>query len=460
LYGNKPPRHGHWGSFVGLLAGRALTNHFDRITIIERDHYPEQPASRPGVLQSRYPHILTLQGLLLLEQFFPGLRKDLLELGAIELDVGSDIALLTPKGWAVRSPLNQKILACSRDLLDWTLRQRLKTFPNLHFLEGEQVSGLLATAQQTQIVGVTLRSRDTVKPATRTTTQSIQADWVVDASGKASRSPQWLQDLGYESPPETKLDAFVGYTARICQCPDPMSVDWKLLFIQSAPPQRCRGAAIFPIEGNRWITSLVGGDRDYPPTDEAGFLEFARSLPTPVFYDAIQTATPLMEIYQYRGNENRLRHYDRLRRRPKNFVAIGHAACFFNPTYGQGMTVAALEAVILDRFFQQGSCEPRQAHRLQKQLSQAHADAWLLATSWDSRYQGSLGKQITPLTPLLNWYFDQITALMTTDVKVYRTVLEVTQMLKSSTALFHPNMMASVLYQLPFTQSLSKSLES
>ena len=276
----------------------------------------------------------------------------------------------------------------------------------------------------------------------------------MDASGKASHAPQWLRALGYDPPPETEVDAFVGYVARVYQPTADLPMDWKLLFVPAAPPQRQRGGAIFPIEDDptthspRWIVSLVGGDRDYPPTDEAGFLAFARSLPTPLLAAVIEQSTPLSPIYAYYGNENRLRHYDQRSESPGHFVVVGHAACLLNPTYGQAMTVAALEAVTLDQFFQHHGIDDLNHHtrHLQQQLAKVHQEAWFVATSVDYRYRHTQGKPINAATRFVNWYWDQLMGLIVEQARIYRTFLEVLHLLKPSIALFQPYILSQVIW--------------
>ena len=440
------------GSLAGLLAGRSLVNHFDLVTIVERDVYPDQPAPRQGVPHSRFPHSLMLRGQQILEQFFPGLRAELVAEGAIEVDSMRDIAFLTPAGWTTRCASDLRLFTCSRDLLDWKIRERLGAFPQVQFLQGASVTGLLTDAKHQKIVGVSLHQQ---VGSNSPSTEERYADLIVDASGKASHAPQWLSALGYDPPPETKVDAFVGYVARVYQPTADLSVDWKLLFVPAAPPQRQRGGAIFPIEGDRsiphstrWIVSLVGGDRDYPPTDEAGFLAFARSLPTPILAEVIEQSTPLTPIYAYYGNENRLRHYDQRSDSPDHFVVVGHAACLLNPTYGQAMTVAALEAVILDRFFQHHGINDLNHHTryLQQQLAKAHQEAWFVATSVDYRYRNTQGKPLNAATRFVNWYWDQLMKLIVEQARVYRTFLEVLHLLKPSISLFQPYILSQVMW--------------
>ncbi|MBF2051602.1 MAG: 2-polyprenyl-6-methoxyphenol hydroxylase-like oxidoreductase [Elainella sp. C42_A2020_010] len=440
------------GSLAGLLMSRVLANHFDRVTVIERDTYPDQPMPRRGVPHSRFPHTLMLRGQRILEQLFPGLKAELLAQGAIELDSMKEIAFLTPAGWTVRSDSDLMLLACSRDLLDWHIRRRLAASAKIHFLTSASVTGLLTDPDHTKITGVSLHRHQDTNIELH---ENLYADLIVDASGKASRTPQWLQKLDYAVPPETEVNAFVGYTARIYQPPPNLSVDWKMVFIPSAPPQQHRGGAIFPIEGDRstpnqmrWIVSLVGGDHDYPPTDEAGFVAFARSLPSPILADAIQNATPLTPIYTYCGNENRLRHYDQLSDSPARLIVVGHAACLLNPTYGQAMTVAALEANIVDQFFQRHSIDSlhQQTHVLQKRLATAHREAWSAATNMDYRYHSVSSKPTDTVTRFANWYWDQLLELVVDRVGVHHTFLEVLHLLKPSIALFHPSILAQVLW--------------
>jgi len=276
---------------------------------------------------------------------------------------------------------------------------------------------------------------------------------VVDASGKVSKTPQWLKSLGYEPPQETAINAFVGYASRIYKCSGKLS-DTPPVFVSPAPPFRTCGGAIFPIEGNRWLVGFARGDRDYPPTDEAGFLEFARSLPTPTIYHAIKDAEAITPIYSYRGTENRLRHYDRLRRYPENLIIIGHAVCAFNPVYGQGMTVAALDAQMLDECLQkQRERYPEGdltglARQFQQKLAKLHTIPWTFAISQDSRYRGSTGAKPNLGTRLIIDYMDLVLKVLVGDAKVCQAFLEVLHMIESPAILFHPSIALKAIGQL------------
>lgn len=435
------------GSIAGLLAGRVLANYFDRVTIIERDRLPENPRSRPGVSQSPHVHILLKRGQTILEELFPGLQQELIAAGSLAVDMAGDLAWLTPAGWGIPFDSGLEVLLFSRDLLDWLLRRRLAAIPNLEFLAAGEVKGLLPNPAKTGVAGVSVRLRpqsEDEKPKEI----ELWADLIADASGRKSKAAQWLKNLGYASPTETAVNSFLGYASRLYQGVPHLPQDCRGTYIQTAPPKRNRGAVLLPVEGNRWIVSLCGGDRDYPPTDEVAFLEFARSLPSPIIYNAIHDAQPLSPIFSYRATENRWRHYEELIHYPEGFIALGDAVCAFNPTYGQGMTIAALGALTLDRALQKidsPSKFPRLGKQFQKQLSQITAVPWMLVTSEDYRYRGTEGKKPTWTTKLMHRYIDRLVTLTTLDPQIRLAWLKAMHMLESPAILFHPSIMLQIL---------------
>ncbi len=434
------------GSMAGLLAGRVLADHFEQVTIIESDRFPEKPVPRKGVPQSSHLHILLTRGRMIIEKLFPGLQDELIAAGAPVLDMGADMPWLNGAGWTVRFQSGFNILAFSRDLLDWKIRRRLSAFANVRFLEECKVTRLLSNSDGTSVTGVSVSFHNA---SARAKEEELFADLVVDASGRGSKAPQWLKAIGYTPPAETAVDASPGYASRIYDIPSGFGADWKGVYIQTSPPFRIRGGVLYPIEGNRWIVTVCGMMADYPPTDEAGFLEFVRSLPSPMIYDAIKDAMPRSPISIYHAPGNRLRHYERLASQPEGFVVVGDAVCTFNPVYGQGMTIAALGAITLDQCLreleQQGNKSLPQ--RFQKKLSQVNRVPWLLATNQDSRYPRAKGKTPSYIDRLMQSYLDRVTQLTTNNTSVCLVMFEVIHMLKPITALFQPNIVFQVLKQ-------------
>ena len=450
------------GSLAGLLTARVLASHFEHVTVIERDRLPDDPVPRRGVPQSRHIHALMFRGRMILEEFFPGLQEEMVQAGALDLDMARDIRWLTPAGWGVRFRSELRILAFTRDFLDWNVRRRIARFPNVRFIEEAEVTCLLPSRDASSVAGLVVRFRN--RPDGESDSTHLHADFVVDASGRGSRAPQWLEALGYGRPTETVINAYLGYASRLYRRPAALRDDAKAIFIQSAPPHRKRGGLLFPVEGHRWLITAVGGGRDYPPTDEAGFLEFLRSLPSQRLYEAIKDAEPVSPLYGHRGTENRLRHFERLSRWPENFVILGDAACAFNPVYGQGMTTAALGvsklAEVLSTLRKPDSkCNPTGlALRFQKQLAKINRAPWLMSTGQDYRYHETVGGKRTFVTKLMHHYMDTIVQLSTESAEVRYALLVTFNMIKPPSALFRPDIVYRVLKQalLPASQAEEK----
>lgn len=443
---------------AGLLAARVLLNHFDRVTIVERDSLPEQPQSRPGVPQSVQSHGLLVRGQRILDQLFPGLDAELIAAGAIAVDWSADVLHISSMGIAPRCPSDLMGLECSRNLLEWAIRRRLAGCDRLQFLEATQVKQLLADESKSRVTGVQLRDRQGRAFGERNNSElgELTADLIVDASGRNSCLPKWLEELGYPAPSETVIDAFFGYTTRWYERPANWQADSKELFVSPEPPNEPRCGVLSPIEGDRWLLSLYGFGRDYPPTDEVGFLEFARTLRSPILYEAVKDAKPLSPVYSYRRTENRLRHYEQSKL-PEGIVALGDAVFAFNPYYGQGMTAAALSALVLDRCLHQRWRQSQNApigfgQHFQKQLARSLKTPWQYSTRSDRAWLTSEDSIDTATKPnqiyqLLGQYVEQVMLLSMDCPEVHRTMLEIYHMVKPPIAFFQPNIAAKVLRQ-------------
>ncbi|HEY6410912.1 MAG TPA: FAD-dependent monooxygenase, partial [Ktedonobacteraceae bacterium] len=331
------------GSMAGLLAARVLSEHFERVTIIERDQLIDDAEPRKGIPQGRHVHTLLAGGAAILGEYFPDLFATLAQDGAVPLST-VDIRRyqLGVRVAAVPSPV--KSLWQSRPFLEQHVRAALLERPNVRILDGCSVTRLRTSDEQ--ITGVVLRHRSGDQREDEE--EELAANLVVDASGRGSRAPQWLATLGYGQVEETSVKIDVGYASRIYRCPDQLPSDWKVLIVLGTPPDNKRAGVIFPIEGGYWMVTLGGWLRDYPPDDDAGFLDFARSLAQPDLYEAIKEAEPITPIVVYKYSANRWQRYERLSRLPEGFIVMGDAVCAFSPVYGQGMSVAAIEAKTLD----------------------------------------------------------------------------------------------------------------
>lgn len=422
------------GSIAGLLAARVLAKHFEQVTIIERDQYPHDPGHRPGTPQDRQVHVMLLRGQRTLEALFPGLGRKLLAQGAVERDYGPETFYFYGK----RCPSSQipagvlRGWCCSRLLLEWQLHQELQALPQIIWKEGVEVVQLLSDKHHQRVTGVRCRARNHQEGE-----QTFLGDLVVDASGASSRISHWLKELGYDAPPETVVNPHLGYATRFYDIPVSEEIAWKGIAIQGTGQNR-RGGSLMKIEGRQWIAVLAGTGDDVPPTEPEAFLAFAQSLPEPLLYETIKEAEPLTPIYGYRRTENRLRHFEQISL-PDQLVILGDAVCCFNPIYGQGMTVAALEAQTLDVCLQQG---PQGIATFQRQVARLLAFPWRLATASDARDVTQSRKGFSQR------YIDGLIKLLPQDPKALLTFLEVLHMLRSPRALFSPGLVLKVVREM------------
>ena len=429
------------GSIAGLVTARILADHFNRVTIVERDALPESPEPRAGIPQAHHVHVLLERGQQIAEQLFPGLQNELAQAGAPRIDWLNDVRWMSFNRWGPRFPSNLVTQFATRGLLEYSIRRRLSAFPQIQFIVKSDVVDLLADESRTRITGVRLHHRDDGS----TQDFAERADLIVDASGRDSKTPEWLSELGYERPIETCVNSFLGYASRLYRRSQNSSLDWKGILIRATPPQSSRGAVLLPVEGERWMATLGAGGKDYPPTDEVGWLEFARSLPTPIVYDTLKSAEPLSPIHGYRRTENRWRRYERLERLPENFVVLGDAVCAFNPVYGQGMTVAVMGAHALDECLRKQHGElTGLARRFQRELARLNQTPWLMATSADFQYPETEGERPGSQTRWVHAYMFQVGWLTMEDHFTHQTFVEVAHLVKPPSALFDPRIAARV----------------
>lgn len=428
------------GSMAGMLAARILADHFERVTILDRDALPDSPEPRKGAPQTAHVHILLRRGLLIMRQLFPQLDADLTQAGALTVNWTRDLVTFTPAGWNPRFDSEFTTRTLSRGLLEQLTRRRVAAIKNITIEPRCEALELVSTEDGSAITGLKVHYRDQLE----TDVNTLTADLVVDASGRSSHGPEWVSALGYARPQETVINAHIGYATRVYRRPANFTADWKTMMVRTRPPYGLRGGVIYPIENDLWMVNLGGAGAERPPIEDAFFLEFTKTLIHPAFYQAIKDAEPVTPSQTYQRTENRLRHFERLTRWPERFVMLGDAACAFNPIYGQGMTVAALEAQVLDRWLRAN----RSSLEFQKQIMRVVRDPWLLATNEDARLAGADGTPPGRFDRLQQSYADEFVWLACRDPQALSTFMAITHLIAPATAMLRPSLALKVMGRL------------
>lgn len=430
------------GSMAGLLAARVLSEHYGDVTVLDRDVFPEAPDHRAGVPQSHHAHGLLPRGHEILAELFPGLLASLAQAGAFHTREGIPVLQVTPAGKLPAAPLRGQgeYLAFSRFLLEWQVRQWLREHTNVRFLPATEVTRLVSSEDGTGVSGVQVRYRDG-----REGPEVLHADLVVEASGRSSKLGGWLQDLGYGAVPEESVTSDIGYASRFYRRPEGFPAPWHGLIINGRPPHNPRAGLILPVEDGRWHVTLGGFAGHHPPTDEAGFLAWARDLPDPGLYEAIRVAEPLTPIRGYRTPTNTWRHFERLPRWPRGLIALGDAVCHYNPIYGQGMSAAAVSAAALETSLRTGG--PDFEHAFQKALARVVAAPWQVATGEDLRWPGVklTGASAGPGLRLRHAYGNLVLGRAVRDEVVAGAFLDMIMNLRPPSVLARPAILARVL---------------
>src|SRR6266508_6820181 len=279
-------------------------------------------------------------------------------------------------GHRLRQARTELVLLCvSRPVLEGHVRGRVRALPNVTFLDRCDIVGLAATPDRRRVTGARVLRR-----ADGSAEQVLSADLVVDATGRGSRTPVWLEALGYSRPATEQVRIGLGYSTRTYRLP-PDALGGDLAVLQAATPQHPRAGALQVLEGDRWLLTLAGILGDHPPTDPDGFLDFARSLQFPDIYRTIRDAEPLDDPVPFRFPASVRHRYERLDRFPDGLLVIGDAVCSFNPIYGQGMSVAALEALTLRGHLERGTAS--QPRRFLRALAHVVDVPWDLAAVGD-----------------------------------------------------------------------------
>lgn len=418
----------------GMAAAKALANHFGWVTVLDRDTLPSQAEPRIGTPQSRHTHALIAGGLKALTALFPGFDADVDKAGGVRMRAGQDPRLERPgfDPFPARD-LGWDTYSASRPLFELVTRRRIEQQKNIELLPKSRVTELIASQDGSTVIGVRWESSDGQA-------QTLHADLIVDASGRGTPTLALLAALGLPKPEETEIGIDQAYSTAIFEKPATASSSWKGVMVLPSAPNSSRGAFLFPIEDNKWIVSAGGNHGDAPPGDFSGFLEFLKSLRTPTIYEAVRVAKPVGEIARFVLPSSVRRHFEKIQKFPRGLLVVADGICRFNPVFGQGMSVAAQEAVILDQLLTTRANDLDALDGLGQEFLAAIQEIleapWAVAMS-DFVYPKTRGQRPPDFEQRLQ-YGIALTRLAAEDADVHRLVAEVSNLLKPQSALREP----------------------
>ncbi|MBV1855967.1 FAD-dependent monooxygenase [Catellatospora tritici] len=421
-------------SMGGLLAARALSDSYARILLVDRDDLPAEPTARRGVPQGRQLHVMLTRGRHALDELFPGLSEELAGLAVPLIDLHEQVSWYNDGYLMSRRPSQLLAIGLTRPLLEHAVRGRVAALPGIEFVTATEVLALTATADRGRVTGVRLRHRDGAE-------QIVPADLVVDASGRASRSPLWLEELGYAPPVEDRVRVDVTYVTRLYQR-EPHHLDGLLGTLANAVPGAPRAGIAIVQEDGRIAVGFSGMMGEQPPTGDEEMLAFARTLATPWITEIVEAATPVTEAVRMRFPASVRRRYERLRRFPAGYLVVADAMCSFNPIYAQGITIAALEALLLRRLVAAG--ESGLSRRFFRGSARLIDGPWSIAVGTDLRFPAVEGPR-SPRVRFVNAYVHRLHVAATADPVLGAAFLRVLNLLEPPTALLRPGTMLRVL---------------
>ncbi|MBQ0968768.1 FAD-dependent monooxygenase [Streptomyces sp. RK23] len=428
---------------AGMLAAAVLADAgVAEVVVLDRDELPDGPRQRRGLPQGRHAHLLMTGGLRAMEEIVPGVGKRLLAAGAHEISLSSGVLARSPEGWLRRWRREGPVmLTCTRALVDWTVRAAVLEHPRI---EVRRAAAVGLTGSAGRVRGVRVSGPDGEA--------DLDADLVVDASGRGTRIVTWLDGLGLSGVRTRTVDSGLVNASRVYRVPAGAE-RFPLTIVQADPyvSRPGRSAMVMPVEGDRWLVSCGGTRGGEPPADAEGFLRYTLDLPDPIVGRLISGAEPLTDVHVSRSTSN-VRHYlDKAPQWPEGLVVLGDALGTFNPAYGQGMSVAAFGARVLGRELERagGPDAPGLARRVLRGAARPVDAAWAMAVGQDVLYPATRGGRPGIADRAVTAYTRRMTRAAAGSFAAASAIWDVTSMRTPPTRMFHPAAVLAALTGSP-----------
>ncbi|QCI92377.1 monooxygenase [Novosphingobium sp. EMRT-2] len=416
------------GGIGGLLAARAAAEHFCLVTVVERDLIPAEPSPRKGAPQGYHTHGLLARGRQIMEYWFPGFTDELAQRGAMIGDLGQAVSWLGHQ--TSLQPVHTGLtgIVAPRPLVECGLRQRLLAMSRVRFREGCKAEELIHDDVTRSVTGVKIRVGGKL--------ELLAADLIIDARGRGAPVTRQLAEWGYGSIPESRIDIGLGYVTRLYRR-DPADLDGRLGIVVAGGPPSWRTGVIACHGPDLWTVSIGGYFGDHPAMTEDGFLEFARTMPTREIAAVIERAKPVSDLMTIKYPASRRRDFALMREFPTGYLPFADAICSFNPVYGQGMSVAAEQSLLLDTVLADGD-DHSLAQRFFEAAETIISTAWSMSTGNDLRHP-KVDAPRSIVARAINRYMTLAHRAAAADGQVSRTFLEVANLMAPPSRLFSPS---------------------
>jgi 2-polyprenyl-6-methoxyphenol hydroxylase-like FAD-dependent oxidoreductase len=441
----------------GLASAGALAKHFQHVDILERDRLTTSVGSRSGTPQDRHPHGLLAGGLRALDQIFPGFKRDLAAAGAVPVAVAQDmqferrdVSVLPKRDFGI------SLLCATRPLIELVLRRRAEAVANITLRPASRVTGIAPAIGGAGVPGVQFVS-GSGRPET------LDADLVVDASGRGAPTLALLDVLGWGRPQTTEIGVDISYATAITEIPPNAAAGWKLVLTLPDPPHVALHAVMVPTEDGRWIIAIADHRATAWIESWDAFLEASRSLITPTVYNTLRYARPPDGIRHYRFPVSSWKHFERLPRLPRGVLPVADAFCRFNPIHGQGMSSAAKQARLLQDVLQRAAAEPDPIAAVQvgfmAEAISVLETPWTMSTSADLAFPQTRGERPDDFAEAQRFEAALFRAAVA-DPVVHRALMEVAQLLQPHHRLQEPDLMRRIEAASPLGRTVVTRAEA
>ena len=423
---------------AGLMAARVLQAHFDQVLVLERDRL-EPARARKGTPQAQHTHILLDAGAAVLKTLFPTVAADMSGAGCWAVDAAADLRWFHFGVWKKRFRSDNVMYLVHRPTFEASLRSAVEALPGVSIRGHTTVKGLVQDARGA-VVGVAALDGASQTPSV------VPCAVVIDASGRGSRMDRWLHELGVGpiERSEVAIDmAYVSYCSRPARDFPTESVP---LAVFPEPPRGRRIGIIYPVPGDRLMVTLAGLVGDHPPTDVEGHRAFAAALPVAEFGDLLAACPVEGGVHQHRLPTACRRHFERAAL-PEGVLVMGDALCSLNPVFGQGMSVAALQADVIRQAFARAERRRRAApdlEGLQAKIAAACDVPWQMGVCENLRFPEVAGPRTRRLRAL-QWYLSRIYRASAKYRVVCDGFLRVMNLTRRPSSLFAPRIALRVL---------------